>query len=142
MTRNSMKYLKSLYGTDTRAVQIINFINNCIWFSLLIFSSSNFTKIDIPVKLEEDSLYPLIIILMSMIFSILSFFTKEYKHQLFKLSGLLFGSLVQAIIASAYVSKYPPFEPMLIVCVLLSLWFLGAVIYISNLERLNEYRRN
>lgn len=137
-----MSYIKYLYGADTRAVQIINFINNCIWFTLLTLSISSLNKVNIPVKLEEDSLYPLIIILMSMTFSILSFFTKEYKHQLFKLSGLLFGSLVQAIIASAYVSKYPPFEPMLIVCVLLSLWFLGAVIYISNLERLNEYRRN
>lgn len=137
-----MNYIKYLYGADTRAVQIINFINNCVWFSLLILNTLSLNKVNIPVKLEEDSFYPLIIICISLLFSILGFITKNYKHQLFKLAGLLFGSLVQAIIASAYISKYPPFEPMLIVCVSLSLWFLGAVIYISNLEGLNECTRD
>lgn len=134
--------LHSIYGKDTRAVQNINLISNCTWFILLTLNICNLSSVDVPVRLNEDSYYPLVIISLSVIFGILGFISTGYKHQLFKLAGLLFGSLVQAIIASAYISKYPPFEPMLIVCVVLSLWFLGAVIYISNLEGLNECTRD
>lgn len=136
------KLLSLIYGMDTRAVQNINLVTNFTWFVLLILNMCSSSTVDVPIRLNEGSYYPLGIISLSIMFGILGFTFTGYRHQLFKISGLLFGSLVQAIIASAYISKYPPFEPMLIVCVLLSLWFLGAVIYISNLEGLNECTRD
>lgn len=136
------KLLSLIYGRDTRAVQNINLVTNFTWFVLLILNMCNSSTVDVPIRLNEDSYYPLVIVSLSVVFGILGSIFIGYKHQLFKLAGLLFGSLVQAIIASAYISKYPPFEPMLIVCVLLSLWFLGAVIYISNLEGLDECTRD
>ena len=78
--------------------------------------------------------YPHILTGLTVLFAIIGFSSEKDKRQLFKVAGLIFGSLTQAILASFYISVYPPFEPMLIVCSLLSTWFLGAVMYIAYVE--------
>lgn len=135
------KWLQSMFGNGTRSVQSINFSTNIVWFILISLPLINI-PIDVPAMLYTDTTYLHILCGMSIILSLIGFLTKHHhKKQLFKTAGLIFGALVQAIISSFYVTIYPPFEPMLIVCSLLSLWFLGAVLYISNIEGLYESKR-
>lgn len=136
------KLLSLIYGRDTRGIQIISVIVSLSWLSMLLLNHTLDTNINLPIHLTDDILSINLIMFLSIIFSLLGFICKQYRHQLYKSMGLLISSLVQAVIASAYISKYPPFEPMLIVCLVLSLWFLGAVLYICNLEGLNECTRN
>ena len=128
------KLLILLFGKGTRSVQVINLSANIIWFILLTLPTFNIISVDVPEKLWNEAYYPHILTGLSILFSLIGFVSEKDKRQLFKTAGLIFGSLVQAIIASFYISAYPPFEPMLIVCSMLSMWFLGAVMYIAYVE--------
>lgn len=123
-----------MFGKGTRSVQVINLSANIIWFTLLTLPLFKVISIDVPNKLWNEAYYPHILTGLSIVFSFIGFTSEKDKRQLFKAASLIFGSLVQAIIASFYISAYPPFEPMLIVCSLLSMWFLGAVMYIAYVE--------
>lgn len=129
------KILQIMFGNSTRSVQSICLSTNIIWIILVSLPLIN-VPIDTPKIEYGDFPYIHVLCMLSIIFSVLGFTNPKhsYRQQLFKTAGLIFGSLVQAIISSLYVTVYPPFEPMLIVCSLLSLWFLSAVIYISNIE--------
>lgn len=126
--------LKLIFGNGTRSVQTINLSANVVWFILLTLPLFNIISVDIPTRLSSESYYPHILTGMAILFAIIGFNSDKDKRQLFKVAGLIFGSLTQAIIASFYISAYPPFEPMLIVCTLLSVWFLGAIMYIAYVE--------
>lgn len=126
--------LKLIFGNGTRSVQTINLSANVVWFVLLTLPMFKVISVDVPERLWNESYYPHILTGLSILFTIIGFNSEKGKRQLFKVAGLIFGSLVQAIIASFYISAYPPFEPMLIVCSLLSMWFLGAVMYIAYVE--------
>ena len=131
-----------MFGKGTRSVQVINLSANIIWFILLTLPLFKVISIDIPDKLWNEAYYPHILTGLSIVFSFVSFTSEKDKRQLFKAASLIFGSLVQAIIASFYISAYPPFEPMLIVCSLLSTWFLGAVMYIAYVEGMDGKLRS
>ena len=126
--------LKLIFGNGTRSVQTINLSANVTWFVLLTLPMFKVISVDVPERLWNEAYYPHILTGLSILFTVIGFNSEKDKRQLFKVAGLIFGSLVQAIIASFYISAYPPFEPMLIVCSLLSMWFLGAVMYIAYVE--------
>lgn len=131
---NMKLLLKLLFGNGTRSVQTINFSTNVIWFVLLTLPLFDILPVDVPEKLFTQGFYPHILIGLAISFAVIGFSSEKDKRQLFKVAGLIFGSLTQAIIASTYISAYPPFEPMLIVCSLLSTWFLLAIMYIAFVE--------
>jgi len=134
--------LKLLFGRGTRSVQVINLSANIVWFILLTLPLFNALSVDIPERLYNQLYYPHILTGLAVLFALIGFNSEKDKRQLFKVAGLIFGSLVQAIIASFYISAYPPFEPMLIVCSLLSMWFLGAVMYIAYVEGMDGKLRS
>ena len=134
--------LKLIFGNGTRSVQAINLSANVVWFVLLTLPLFNVLSVDIPEKLYAQMYYPHILTGLAVLFAIIGFSSEKDKRQLFKVAGLIFGSLTQAILASFYISAYPPFEPMLIVCSLLSMWFLGAVMYIAYVEGMDGKLRS
>lgn len=134
--------LKLIFGNGTRSVQTINLSTNIVWFILLTLPLFNTLSVDIPERLYKHLYYPHILTGLAILFAFIGFNSEKDKRQLFKVAGLIFGSLVQAIIASFYISAYPPFEPMLIVCSLLSMWFLGAVMYIAYVEGMDGKLRS
>lgn len=131
--------LHLLFGKGTRAVQVINLSTNVVWFGLLLLTVCTVNQVKIPYGFITDIWFVIILTGLANIFSIISFFSKYDKRQVLKSAGLIFGSLIQAIIASNYVSQYPPFDPMVIVCSILSTWFLLAVMYIAFVEGLHTY---
>lgn len=132
--------LKWLFGRGTRSVQIINLFTNIIWAFLFIFSSCTLVSINLPLALENTRIVTILSI-TTVILTFIGFNSVNYKRQLFKVAGLISGALTQAIISSYYITACPPFEPMLIVCSLLSTWFLLSVIYIAYVEGMDgNYR--
>lgn len=133
--------LKFLFGRGTRAVQSINVSANIIWILLFVFNLLGVIVVDIPKTITHiEELISLSFI--SVFLTFISFRSKKEKRQLFKVAGLICGALLQAIISSHYVTAYPPFEPMLIVCSLLSTWFLLSVMYIAYVEGMDGKLRS
>lgn len=129
--------LKWLFGTGTRSVQTFNLCINTIWLSILALHLTGFILLDLPDILIKNVG---VLILGSIIVNVLgftSFLVTGFRHQLFKIGALLLNSLLQAIIATFYVTKYPPFEMIILVNVSFSIWFLLAVLYISKMEGLD-----
>lgn len=127
--------LQMLFGKGTRGVQVINLSASLVWFVLLLLPVCGATiTVRVPYTMVPDVVFVLVVSGISTTLSVIGFLSHFDRRQIMKSAGLIFGALAQAIIASNYVSAYPPFDPMFIVCSLLSTWFLLAVMYIAYIE--------
>lgn len=133
--------LKLLFNRDTKVVQSANLFINIIWLILFIFSLFDVITLDISKDLTHIEKI-LSLAFISVFLTFISLKSKKEKKQLFKVAGLVCGALFQAILSSYYITAYPPFEPMLIVCSLLSTWFLLAIMYIAFVEGMDGKLRS
>nr|QTZ82754.1 MAG: hypothetical protein [Enquatrovirus sp.] len=133
--------LKLLFNRDTKVVQSANLFINTIWLILFIFSLFDVITLDISKDLTHIEKI-LSLAFISVFLTFISLKSKKEKKQLFKVAGLVCGALFQAILSNYYITAYPPFEPMLIVCSLLSTWFLLAIMYIAFVEGMDGKLRS
>lgn len=126
--------LTFVYGTSARAAVCFNSICAAVWFVLATATLFDIVAINIPRELVSN--FPIIHILAGCVvfFTVFYYRTVQHRKIVFKVASLSFGSLLQAIIGSFYISNYPPFEPMFITCSLLSMWYLGAVFHVFEVE--------
>lgn len=137
------KLLKHFYGSSIRSVMCINTICAMLWFILVFFPLIGIESINVPEQLHKT--FPVINTGSALIlfFAFLAFKVEtSHRKQLFKATSLIIGSMLQAILGSFYISNYPPFEPMLIVCCMLSIWFIGAFLYVFEIEGWYGIHRN
>lgn len=125
--------ITKLYGSDIRAVRVFNLAIHVIWGYLIIAHLAGIAIIDLPNNIEPD-----FTIILGLSFSIaittaFTFIDHSFRLKL-KYISLTLGSLTQTLIALKYVTNYPPFDIMVIVCSLLALWFLGGAIFIKNTQ--------
>lgn len=123
--------ITKLYGSDIRAVRVFNLAIHIIWGYLIITHLAGLAIIDLPDNIEPSFTLILGLIFATTITTAFTFSEHCYKIKL-KYISLTLGSLTQTLIAIKYITNYPPFEIMIIVCTLLALWFLGGAIYIKQ----------
>lgn len=126
--------LHQMFGRDTRSAQVMSIATCLIWVVVISLHIYKVVNIALPSVITEQPYVLIIMATSAMLFGLLGFAMKGRRHQVFKAFGLLLSALVQVIIANGYVSEYPPFDMMLIVCTAVGLWFLFAVIYIARCE--------
>ena len=128
------KILTSLYGVNTRAAQVLSVVIGLIWCALIALADHFNVPIDLPVKVINGQLGSRYIILASIIFSSIAFMCNGKRKQRFKVFGLLLSSLFHAVIASAYIAEFPPLEPLVVICTMISIWLLSAVYFVIRCE--------
>lgn len=133
--------IRALYGTSVRGVQILNTLSSLLWVVFLLAPSMLGVTVNLPAVVLENVNAIVWLSVIAFLWGGISLLATGYKRQIFKCASLLFGALVQAILANHYVSAYPPFEPMAVVCSLLALWYVGAVLFIVNVEKLDAVSR-
>lgn len=129
--------LRSVYGRDTRAAQMVNVFMSSVWAVLLILHNHGCIILDIPVMINNGIASVTVVAMLAVVFSALGFFTTGKQHQLFKGFGLSLGAVFYGILTNGYVSIYPPLDMMLVVCLSISLWFTGGLLYIMKCEGLD-----
>lgn len=128
------KILYAFYGRDTHSAQMLNLITSLWWVTAILLTLSDVVMFDLPLELATILISALIINVAIAISVLATFILKDRPKKLLKSFTLLVGALWQAILANMYVSQYPPMSMMMCVSVVLSLWFLGAVIFIARCE--------
>lgn len=126
--------LHTLYGHDTRAAQVLNLVTALWWVAAVLATFSGFLLFDLPTMLNENLTSSLVINFLISLFATAGLLTEGHTRQVLKTFALVLGALWQAILANMYVSQYPPLSMMMCVSVVLSLWFVGAVIFIARCE--------
>lgn len=127
------KTLSNLYGRDTRTAQIFNVFLSLVWGGSFLLNAVGSVVIALPDNIASPYIaasYFLVVMLLA----IMAIMVQGKAHQVLKAFALMLGSLGQIIIANGYVSSYPPLDMMIYICVLFSLWFGGAVLYICKCE--------
>lgn len=123
-----------LYGIDTRAAQILNITMSGWWFISAIATMSGVIEFDIPFRLRNILLDVVILNGIIIGYGVVGVVSRAGTRQLVKLFGLLLGALWHAVLANVYVSQFPPVSLLMCLSVLLSIWLLGAVVYILRCE--------
>lgn len=131
------KILHAVYGRDTRSAQVVNILLSGIWAILLWLHSVGAIILDIPLVFRYDNSDVLVVAIMATMFSVLGVFTTGKRHQVLKFFGLSLGALFYGILANGYFSAYPPLEMMLVICLSLTIWFVGGLLYIVRCEGLD-----
>lgn len=126
-----------LYGIDTKGIRVFNIYYHSIWLILLLGHITEIVSIDLPDSFEPKINLLVWIILLCIYFSILSLTSEGRRRILMKYISLVLGSLIQLIIAYKYVMVYPPLTPMVIISSIISLWFIGASLYIKKINKEN-----
>lgn len=122
--------ITKLYGSDIRAVRVFNLVIHIIWGYLIIAHLAGITIIDLPDNIEPSFTVLLALIIANTVVTSFTFVDSIFKIKL-KYCSLTLGSLIQAMIGIKYATNYPPFDVMIIVCSVLSLWFVGGAIYVK-----------
>lgn len=125
--------LQHLYGKDTRSVRVLNLGINVIWAYLIITHLAGIAEVNLPEKIEPKFTHILYLVLTTIIITLLSFVQCCHKDR-FKFASLILGSIVQILIGLKYVTNYPPFDMMVIVCGSLALWFVLGAFYVKSLH--------
>lgn len=128
------RLLMLVYGVSARAAVCLNSICAMLWLVLVAVTRFDVLVINLPAAVVNSSLVIPTLAGLVICFTALYYRTVLHRKQVFKVASLVFGSLLQAIIGSFYISNYPPFEPMFITCSLLSMWYLGAVLHVFEVE--------
>lgn len=131
------KILRSIYGQDTRAAQMVNVFMSSVWAFLLSLQYMGWIILDTPSMLNSSMPRIIAIAVLAVVFTVLGFLTSGKQHQVFKCFGLSLGAVFYGILTNGYVSIYPPLDMMLVVCLSISIWFTGGLLYIIRCEGLD-----
>lgn len=126
-----MKVLKSLYGSDTRAVRVFNLLIHIMWAILIIVHISGLADINLPEKISPSFTLILSIIIINLVVTSFTFVNSIYKIKL-KYVSFTLGMSIQALIGIKYATNYPPFDETVLVCTILAVWFFGGALYIKR----------
>lgn len=129
--------LNAVYGRDTRSAQVMNIFLCVIWGGSIWLHDAELIVVDMPPILCAKHANIIYISAIAMLFSFLGFISSGKRHQVFKFFGLSVGTLLQAILANAYFSAYPPLKMILVIIILVLVWQLGALSYIIRCEGLD-----
>ena len=127
-------WLNRIYGRDSRSTQVINVVVSALWAIGFLIHSHKIVQLNNPHLLVERLDQFFVFATASALFSLLGLAFKGRQHQVLKFFGLSLGAVLQSILASGYVTSYPPLETMLVINLLMLFWFLGALLYISKCE--------
>lgn len=134
---NVCRLLGTMYGRDTRPTQILNFGLSVVWGVLLLLHRQGVLLLDVPPLLTASIGATILFACLSALFSLVGIVVKGKRHQVFKSFGLVLGAMLQGILANGYFSAYPPLDMMLVICLAVMLWFIGALFYIAKCEGIN-----
>lgn len=126
--------LHALYGPSSKSVQVFNLCIALWWIAVVLLSMYGYVEFDLPVTLLHDPYIALYINIPIIITASMGFALQKRPHRILKTFALISGALWHAIIANMYVSQYPPLSMMMCVAVVLSIWLLGAVLFIAKCE--------
>lgn len=132
--------LQLIYGSSTRSAVCLNSVCSILWLITVVVAGAGWVEINISHELIKNVPVVHVLSIAVIFFTIMYYRSYNHRKRVFKVASLVFGSLLQAIIGSFYVSSYPPFEPMFFTCSLLSMWFMGAVISVFEVELYDKYR--
>lgn len=128
---------KFFYGKGTRPATTLNLVTSLLWLALVALTVYDILEVDLPPIFVKDPTSGLAFNAVTVVVTIIGLVTSGRERQLIKAFALLLGSISNLIIASSFVSDYPPLEVIVIVCATLALWFLGAVVFIVRCEGMN-----
>lgn len=134
---NICSTLNAIYGRDTRSAQVMNIFLCVIWGGAMLAHDLGLILVDMPHILCSNHANIVYISSIAALFSFLGFVSSGKRHQVFKFFGLSVGTLLQAILANAYFSAYPPLKMILVIIILVLVWQLGALSYIIRCEGLD-----
>lgn len=135
------RILNRLYGRDTRPAQCLSMIMSVLWVVMWAGEQSGWFTVYLPATVSAHLSQVIYLFSISLLFSLLGFFTDCRTHQVAKTFGLVLGGLSHIIIANSYATAYPPLDPVLLLCVVLGMWFLGAVFFVLQCEGINGNSR-
>lgn len=129
--------LKTVYGRDTRPAQWFNVIVSLLW--VFMWGLNHTAMVDFKFPDNIGSVLNNIgsFFVLSLVFSLCNFVTIGKTHQFIKAFSFALGALANAVAANSYIQAYPPVDPMLFICLVFCLLFLGAVFYVLSCEGLN-----
>lgn len=130
------RLLTLVYGRDTRSTQVFNLLSSLIWLVLLLLHIKGTVTLSLPVLVAESITDTIYLAIGSLAFAVFGMVTHGRTHQVFKFFGLSLGAVLQGALANGYFKAYPPLDMMLIVCLSLLLWYVGALYYIIRCEGL------
>lgn len=131
------RVLGTVYGRDTRPAQILNLGLSAVWAMLLMLHRNALLLLDIPLMIKTSIGATILFASLSALFSLVGLTAKGKRHQVFKSFGLILGAMLQGILANGYFSAYPPLDMMLVICLAVMVWLLGALFYIVKCEGIN-----
>lgn len=134
------KILTKVYGRDTRPVQLLNITISLMWLFVALSDYNNWLSVFLPPTTSEILYQVSFMFSLVVIFTLCNFITNDRIHQITKAFGFALGGLANMIIANSYFTVYPPLDPMLLFCVVLSVWLFGAVFFILQCEGINGDR--
>lgn len=133
------RILFMMYGIDTRAAQLLNWLVSLTWVVVFSLHQLGVMATTIPRGLSFPD-HATSFFISTVVVATIAFFVTGTPHRIFKVFALANGALANLLMADNYISEYPPFDMMLIVCTLLGLWLFGAVLYILKCEDPNVSR--
>lgn len=131
------KLLTTLYGRDTRAVLIGSVMVNVVLTVAVILNWMKCVDFEMPKSLENDSSLFICATITAGLIGWLTPYAVGDRKQVFKSFVYLVSAVVQIILANGFVSDSPPLSLMLLVSTALSIWFLGAAVYVFKCEGLD-----
>lgn len=134
------KILTKVYGRDTRPVQWLNLITAVVWVAIALGDYTKWLSVFLPSTLAMILPQAVVVFGLVVVFTLCNFITDGRIHQITKAFGFALGGLANIILANSYFTVYPPLDPMLLFCVVLSVWLFGAVFFILQCEGINGDR--
>ena len=131
------KILTTIYGRDTRAVLAVSVMVNVVLAVAAILDGSKLVEFWLPTSLENDSSLFICATITAGLVGWLAPYAVGDRKQVFKSFVYLVSTVVQIILANGFVSDSPPISLMLLVSTVLSIWFLGAAVYVFKCEGLD-----
>ena len=131
------KLLTSLYGRDTRAVLAGSVMVNVVLTVAVLLNGVNCVDFVLPKSLEDDSSLFICATVVAGLVGWLTPYAAGNRRQVFKSFVYLVSAVVQIILANGFVSDSPPLSLMLLVSTVVSIWFLGAAVYVFKCEGLD-----
>lgn len=125
--------LRHLYGSDTRSLRVLNTTIHTIWVYILLVHLGNVLLVDLPCINGSTYFSLLGVSIGTVILSLGSFIETRYKKKL-KYLSLILGSLTQALIGIQFVTAFPPFDLMIVVTTVLSIWFVMGAFYLKQIK--------
>lgn len=135
------KILTIIYGRDTRPAQCLNITMTMLWAVICMGAHGDWLAVYLPATVSASVTQIVWLLCFTLLFSLSGFITEGRVRQVTKAFGLALGGLANIIIANSYATAYPPLDPILLLCVVLGLWFLGAVFFILQCEGINGASR-